>query len=376
MGVRIIYFVIDLSDPAAAQRVRMLRLGGADVSLLGFRRSATPIRSVEGVAAIDLGRTFQRRMWHRTFKVLIRSLGSIRWREMIRGADVVLARNLEMWTIARAACAWAGLRVPVIYECLDVHSLLSGSGLPSKLLRSWERHVLRKSSALLVSSPGFVRNHFDLLGAHLPPLILTENKRVLLDDQPDRSQHINRHAGPPWRIGWFGILRCVRSFHILHTVACRHPTLVDVELRGRPTDEIQILIDRYLPLPNMRFQGPYQQMDLATIYQACHLAWAIDYYEQGLNSDWLLPNRLYEGGYFNCPAIALTGTETANWLDARKAGVLLSDTENDLESFVATLTSTRYRNLRDASAAIPTSDLVHSIEDCQRLVARLAGAAS
>jgi succinoglycan biosynthesis protein ExoA/succinoglycan biosynthesis protein ExoL len=371
--VRITYFVIDLSDPAAAQRVRMLRLGGADVRLLGFHRSAAPIHRVEGVAAIDLGRTFERRMWQRTFKVLIRSLGSMRWRDTIRDADVVLARNLEMWTIARAARAWTGSHVPMVYECLDVHSLLSGSGLPSKLLRSWERHVLQGSSALMVSSPGFVRNHFELLGAHLPPRILTENKRVLSDDQPDRSQHVNLDVGPPWRIGWFGNLRCAQSFHILHTLARRHPTLVDIELCGRPSGEIQVLIDRSLPSPNMRFNGPYQQKDLAAMYQACHLTWAIDYYEQGLNSDWLLPNRLYEGGYFNCPPIALAGTETANWLDTRRAGVLLSDTNDALESFVVNLTPARYRDLRHASAAIPTSDLVHSIEDCRRLVARLAG---
>ncbi len=369
---RITYFVIDLSDPAAAQRVRMLQLGGADIRLLGFRRSATPIHSVEGVAAVDLGQTFQRRMWDRTLKVLIRSLGSIRWRDTIRGADVVLARNLEMWTIARAACAWAGSRVPMVYECLDVHSLLSRSGLPSKLLRRYERYVLHSSSALMVSSPGFVRNHFELLGAHLPPLIVTENKRVLLGDHPDRSWATNLHAGPPWRIGWFGILRCAQSFHILHTVARRHPTLVDVELRGRPTDELQNLIDRSLPLPNMRFGGAYQAKDLAALYQACHLTWAIDYYEQGLNSDWLLPNRLYEGGYFNCPAIALAGTETANWLAARRAGVQLRDANIDLDPYIVNLTAERYRDLREASAAIPTSDLVHSVDDCRRLVAKLA----
>ena len=371
--MRVTYFVLDLSDPAAAQRVRMLQLGDADVRLLGFRRSAAPVDSVEGVAPVDLGRTFQRRMWHRTVKVLARSLGSRKWRDMIHGADVVLARNMEMWTIASAARAWAGSRVPMVYECLDVHGLLSGRGLPSKLLRSWERHVLHRSSALVVSSPGFVRNHFELLGVDLPPLILAENKRVLLDTDPDRLRYTNLAAGPPWRIGWFGILRCAQSFHILLTVARHHPQLVDVELRGRPTDKLRDLIDQYLPLPNMRFGGPYQRTDLASIYQRCHLTWAIDYYERGLNSDWLLPNRIYEGGYFNCPAIALTGTETGNWLQARGAGVLLCDAGIDLDTFIANLSAARYQDLRHISVAIPTTDLVHSIEDCRRLVASLAG---
>jgi succinoglycan biosynthesis protein ExoL len=369
---RITYFVIDLSDPAAAQRVRMLQLGGADVTLLGFRRSATAVHGLEGVAAIDLGRTFERRMWHRAARVFIRSLQSRRWNGIIQSTDVVLARNLEMWTIARAACAWAGARVPMVYECLDVHGLLSQRRLISRALRHWERHVLRRSSALLVSSPGFIRHHFEPLGAYLPPVVLTENKRVLVESDPDRPGCTNPVAGPPWRLGWFGILRCAESFNILLAMARRNTDLVDIELRGRPTEELQRLIDQHLPMPNMRFGGAYHRKDLASMYHGCHFTWAIDYYEQGLNSDWLLPNRIYEGGYFNCPPLALSGTETAKWLQSRGAGVVFRDAKSDLDGFVANLTIARYQELRYASAAIPTSDLVHSIDDCRRLVGKLA----
>ena len=37
--MRIAYFVHDLSDPAVGRRVRMLRTGGAEVTVLGFRRA-------------------------------------------------------------------------------------------------------------------------------------------------------------------------------------------------------------------------------------------------------------------------------------------------------------------------------------------------
>ncbi len=100
----IVYFAHDLSDMAVARRVRMLRAGGAEVRLLGFRRSASPIHSIDGIPAIDLGRTFEGKLIKRIALVLRRCLGARRTAgDMMRGADAVLARNLEMVTIADVA---------------------------------------------------------------------------------------------------------------------------------------------------------------------------------------------------------------------------------------------------------------------------------
>lgn len=243
-------------------------------------------------------------------------------------------------------------------------------------LRHWERWVLQRSAALIVSSPGFLANHFERMGVDLPPVILAENKRVLPETDLDRTKFTSVEAKLPWRIGWFGIIRCVQSFHMLVTLAQRQPQRVVIHMRGRPTDELQALINQHLPLPNMRFGGSYNQAELASMYHSCHLTWAIDYSQRGSNSDWLLPNRIYEGGYYNCPAIALAGTETASWLQARGVGVLLQDPHTDLDPFIAGLTTESYHDLLRSSAAIPTSDLVHTIEDCRRLTARIAGKGS
>ena len=281
-----------------------------------------------------------------------------------------------MWTIADAARVWAGSRIPIVYECLDVHGLLSRGGLLSNLLRHWERRVLQRSAALMVSSPGFLTNHFERLGVDLPSVILAENKRVLPETDLDRTQFTLVEAEPRGGSVGLGSSDVFKSFQMLVTLARRHPQLVDIQLRGRPTDELQELINQHLPLPNMRFGGSYNHAELASMYRSCHLTWAIDYSQRGSNSDWLLPNRIYEGGYYNSPAIALVGTETANWLQARGAGVLLQDPHADLDVFITGLTTACYRDLQRSSAAIPTTDLVHTIEDCRRLAARIAGAGS
>ncbi|WP_428485839.1 hypothetical protein [Rhodopila sp.] len=361
-----------MTDAAVVRRVRMLRAGGAEVKLLGFRRSAQACSTVDGVPAVDLGQTHDGKLGRRAALVLRRCLEAGQWRDWVAGCDVLLARNLEMCTIALAARKRVNATVPLVFECLDIHTALSGANLPSKLLLAWEKHILHRCAALVVSSPGFLTHHFRTLGVDLPRVILAENKRVMVDAAIERPP-LARPANTHWRVGWFGNIRCADSFHMLLALARRGPDIIDVTLRGKPSRALQALIDRHLPLPNMVFHGPYQQAELATIYQAVHFTWGCDYYEAGLNSDWLLPNRLYEGSFFNRPVIAATGTQTAEWLQARGAGVLLDTPAKNLEPFLRRLTPDLYADLQRAAAAIPTTDLVWTRADCERFVAQLAG---
>ena len=369
----VIYYANDLADAGVARRVHMLQAGGASVTLIGFRRTEQPIHQVSGAEAIDLGRTFDARFLDRAMKILRRSLEAGRWKDLVVRSDVLLARNVEMAVVADCARVWSGANVRVVYECLDIHGLLLASGIASALLRWWERRLLRRCAALIISSPGFLVNYFERLGVPLPTVVLCENKRINMAADLQRPAPDMSRDRAPWRVGWFGIIRCVRSFKILTDLARRHPNLIDVELRGRPTGKLQALIDETLPLGNMRFSGPYAQSDLASMYQSCHLAWAMDFWQQGQNSDWLLPNRIYEGGFYNCPPIVLAGTESARWLEDRAAGVVLQDPEEELEAFITTLTPARYVELKHAVAAIPTPDLVHTVEECERFVKLLAG---
>ena len=371
--MRVTYFASDLTDPTFVKRMAALRIGGADVRLLGFRRSAASVREVEGFSAIDLGRTFNGRLGLRCLQIARQSVRD--WRDVLAGSDVLLAKNLEMATMADVARARAALDIPLAYECLDIHPAVVGEGATGRVLRSWERRILRRSAMLVVSSPGFVSNYFGHLGIHLPELILAENKLVLSQGQTEseRPQYDAAGRGPPWRIGWCGVLRCAESFKILMNLAQRLPELVDIELRGRPVEELATLIGRHLPIANMRFAGAYTLSDLASVYAGCDLTWGVELLHRDHNSRWHLPNRIYEGGYYNSPVIAHAGTEIAAWLNARGTGVLLGDPYTDLEPFIAGLTTSAYDTLRRSAANVPTNDLVWSAEDCRRLTHRLTG---
>lgn len=365
---RIAYFASDLSEAATIRRVRVLRMGGADVRLLGFRRTPHPIQDVDGVPAIDLGQTFDGKLAGRPIQIA--QVARKNWRDVIAGSDVVFGRNLEMATLADMARIRSGVRCRLAYECLDIHAAFLGSGLKAKVLQQWERKLLQRCSVLITSSQSYVDNYFSKLGVALPKIVLAENKRVLANGT--RQSAIGDRQ-PPWRIGWFGGLRCVESFQILLNLAKQLPQHVVIHLRGRiQNDAVQTLVDQHLPCPNMRYDGPYTEADLQALYNGVDLTWAVEYFGKGGNSDWCLANRIYEGGYYNSPLIAQAGTATGDWLDAHGSGVVLRDPPNEIAQFLLRLTPETYHTLAHVAAHVPTDDLVWTEAGCRDFVCRLA----
>jgi succinoglycan biosynthesis protein ExoL len=365
-GPRITYFANDLADAAVQRRVRMLRLGDARVQLIGYRRSSAPVWEVDGIAAADLGETYDGQLASRCKQIAWACL-----RNWQIDADVLLARNLDMLTVAYCAKRRTRSSARLVYECLDINSALLGDGIPAKVLRGWEKRLIANTQTLLVSSEAHIGAYFGRLRVPLPRVVVAENKRVM--STVSRPGYTGARRQPPWKIGWFGGLRCVESFHILSQLARRQPELVDITLRGRPLPEVRDLIRVHLPLPNMRFCGPYSQDDLATIYGDCDFVWAVEYFNE--NSEWALGNRLYEGGFYNSISIGLASTAMGEWLRRRGSGVLLQDPHTELEPFMVGLTPATYDMLCRSAARIRTDDLVWTIDGCRQFVRDIAGAA-
>ena len=123
---------------------------------------------------------------------------------------------------------------PLIFECLDIHRLLLRSNLAGQLLRTIETRLVQQVDLILTSSPRFVREYFEPRNLNRQIRIL-ENKILLPDQSFDRSFQPPRPAGPPWQIGWFGMLRCRRSFEILSSVARESDGRLQVVIAGRPS---------------------------------------------------------------------------------------------------------------------------------------------
>lgn len=325
----IAYFVYDLADQAVPRRITQFVEGGADVILLGFSRVKHPPTEVSGVPAILLGRTRESKFLDRAMAVALALVRTRHWRKLIRNADAIVGRNLECIAVAAAARR----DVPLVYEVLDVHRLLVGRGVDGRILRFVEGTLIKRCALIITSSPAFVREHLSRYPA-LPKALLVENKVVDTAVRPAPPRPVDRSHGPPWRIGWFGRLRCRRSLLFLADLARSSNGRIEVDLCGTIDLPLRDLLEKtVLAAPHMAYHGHYTYADLPRIYGAVHFAWAIDFFEEGLNSSWLLPNRLYEGCLNGAVPIALANVETGAWLARHGIGVIGSS----LEEITATL---------------------------------------
>ncbi|MGX9118658.1 glycosyl transferase family 1 [Mesorhizobium sp. BHbsci] len=375
--LHVLYLVHDVSDPAVRRRIIMLKAGGAQVTLAGFRRTASPVADVEGLRPIDLGATRDGRFAQRLAAVTKAavSIGS-KLGSMPR-PDLIIARNLEMLALARRARSAFQATVPIVYECLDIHRLVLRGDFLGKAMRGAERYLARDVKLLVTSSPAFIANYFKPFGQIAAPVELLENKyfepaAVARDDRIVADDPV----APPWRIGWFGALRCRRSLELLAEFSRRLDGRFEIILRGRPAlSEFPDFHGFVEAEPWLSFGGPYRNPeDMATIYREVHFSWAIDFFEHGLNSEWLLPNRLYEGCRFGAVPISMANTETGRFLDRQGIGVLLPQaTPEALEAALGDMDEHRFGKLRARVFARNPRTWSHDRSDCRALVEKLRG---
>lgn len=370
---KVLYLVHDLDDPATWRRVGMLEAGGAEVEVAGFRRATKPLDR----PATVLGQTYNGRFLQRGLSalwVIFRARVTAPGKE----PDVILARSLEMLPLARRIQASAPGRKPrLCYEVLDVHRLLVGAGPVSSVLRKIEGRLCGTAAHVLVSSMRFDDEYFRRYGQIKSPLVLIENKvwdPESLGGRPHETPVDASSRGIT--IGWFGILRCAASLRCLDELCRRGDGRIKLVLRGRPAlDSIPNFHRIVHENPHIAFYGAYNYPgDLSQIYGEIDIAWLIDRMDAGANSDWLLPNRLYESGAHGIVPLALKGTETGRYLARRRLGLLLPQLDvESLANLLAPINETMLSAMRARIAAWDPRTWRMTQDDCIELVDVLAG---
>jgi hypothetical protein len=242
----------------------------------------------------------------------------------------------------------------MVYEVLDVQRIFIGEGPINRLFRWAERTLLRSCDLLVVSSPDFMSRYFLPRQSYSGPWRLLENKVSPGQFSLRPPQMILRPpAPPPWVIGWFGRLRCIRSLEILCSIADTMGERVLVRMRGLPSEEdvpTHALETACASRSNLTYEGGYDgRRDLPDMYAGVHFAWCIDYLDAGANSDWLLPNRIYEGGLFGSLALARRNTATASKVERDGLGWAFAEPlEQAICDFLGNLQIEAYERARRA----------------------------
>lgn len=381
-STRIAYFVHHAEDPAYRRRISMFQAGGASVEAFGFSRDRPTPHAIAGARFHPLGTTQAANFVGRVKSVLLAAMGSGAWRAAAAQADVIVARNLECLALAVLAGRWAAPGTPIHYEVLDIHRLMPRQDVVGRTLRAVEAWLMRRCDGLLISSPAFETHYFRRFHRHVPPTVLVENKvfpAPTSDGPVATGFRASSAASSRLRLGWFGVLRCRKSLLMLRELVRRHPGQFEVTIRGQIAETaIPDFHDLIRDEPDLRFLGPYRNPDdLAAMYGAVDLVWAIDFFEEGQNSVWLLPNRLYEGCLFGAVPLALAGTETANWLQSRQLGIVAGAWSVDvLSEALLGLSVAQRAELRAAVQARLPTDFACDAASCRALVARLCESAA
>lgn len=370
------YLVHDLEDAAVKRRVQLFLGEGCTVAVGGFRRRAkskttTCEYKVEGQCPVlELGRTHDARFGQRVVTVLKRFIFSGEIQEFTASSTVIVARNLEMLLLA-----WR-VRLPkqrLVYECLDIHRMMIGGGVASSCLRWIERKLLSRADLLLISSPAFVKHYFQSHQGYRQSALLAENKAVSdLRSKNFESKRINRQY--TWRIGWFGMLRCRKTLEILSTLVQNSAGGIEVIVAGIPSPAEFLDFEASInAVKGMQYQGVYQSSELQALYASVDFIWAIDYFEEGGNSDWLLPNRLYEGLANGVVPIALGDTETGHWLERNGVGWVVRQPERELLPAIQCLDEVHYTKMCRAIASLDSSRICQTPEEKRRILAAIIG---
>ncbi len=374
--MKITYLAHDVSDAAIAKRTAMLSQAGTQIYLAGFRRIAEPIATLPGASSItDLGRTRNASFINRIVAVLKVLIRIYSYKALFKDADIIIARNLEMLVIAVTAKAlFYQKKAPiVIYECLDIHRMMLKENIVGKVLRGIEGYLSHKADGLITSSPAFVSDYFEQKSRVNLPVKLIENKVYMSAPYTRRdNSNLNIETNNVWKIGWFGVLRCRQSLAILSKMAEHSHGKIKVIIRGKPAyDQIPDFDHIVNNTDGLEYKGTYKYPDdLAEIYGDIHFNWAIDKYEDGQNSLWLLPNRLYEGSLYGAIPVAEKHVETGAYLDRYNIGVTLPQPlDHNAFAFFDKMTTERYKTLKEGLMSLPDTHWIFQQKECDDILA-------
>ncbi len=377
--LKLAVFGSDAAEAAQVKRMDSLLACGFDVQGFMMRRTNMN-RSFEPFwNNLHLGVSENENQLKRLVAVATSIIKVFNNRHLLTGTDIIIARNLDMLMVAAVARKLTPQKTPrLIYECLDINNLMTGTGLKSRVFRWIERRLLSQTSTLIISAPDFVNCYFEPYQDWQGSSVLVENKiwmRNPTDLPRPRPQDVRERPeiseSNPLIIGWIGTLRCQRSLDLLVETAHALGPLVRIAMHGvvhhHAIEDFEAILAAN---ENITFDGPYDYPNgLKDVYEQCDLVWSQDMWQWGTNSTWLLPNRIYEASYFGCPSLAVAGTGTGRRTEKGLGWTIPKADSKALEDVLKTLTAEDLTAKRKAILGRHDSEFLQSIDEIRQAFA-------
>jgi succinoglycan biosynthesis protein ExoL len=291
------------TDARIQRRLGALRRHGIAPDVLAFERPQYPGRPpADGYRSLGI---ISHGHYVKRLGAMAQALPLVR--SACTRADVVYAFSLDLLALAWLATRFTRHKPRFVYEVADVRAVLVGDGVPARIARAAERHLLRGTSLLVVTSQAYITGFYHAVQKMIDlPHLLIENKPDL--EGAAAATAAERRPGP-LTIGYFGLIRCRRSWEALRRIAAGGNGRIRVHVRGVPLGIPEFERD-VADSPWIEYGGPYVAPDdLRDMYARIDLCWIAHRMNQEHSMLWNRANRFYEACAFRTPMIAQAGTQ-------------------------------------------------------------------
>lgn len=360
MNLKILFFTTATEHTTFRKTARMLQKEGATVKLLGFTRNNYPA-STDNISTNILG-TLTHGSYIKRLFTLLKALRLLRKEAGMY--DVVYCFALDTLLFARLALRFQ--KKTIVYQVQDIRAILIGQSLKSKLARKLEKILIKKVSRLVVSSEFYFKNHFSrYYNFPFSKTTVIENK---LENPPDNCKteiQDNKRNNNTIVVGYFGVMRCKRSWEILRDTIKTSQGNFALYLRGKP-DAIPNIDGEISETPNILFKGPYKSPDdLNTIYDMVDIVWAAYPFGYGKEGNWQMARtiRFYEACAHKKPVLVQTGTPQAQFVKIHNIGLVIDmNLPAKVISQIQNITTENLLEWKKNLSVLDQSMFVHTIE--------------
>lgn len=319
-------------------RISLLNAEGINCSVLAYERNHYPGKPLP-IGFISLGTIKHGAYIHRLLK-FFHSLKLVR--KKLRLVHYIYAFGLDMAILGWIASRCINQTIQIVYEVGDIREIFLGSGLVSKVARRIDRFISNQSKIIVVTSSAFAKEYFiKRLKISSVRMFEIENK---LDKSiiPESSISAHRQDNKKLIIGYYGVIRCQRSWAILKEIIQKSNGKITLDVHGVPIN-IPTFAEDCAKIENINYHGSYVSPDdLQNMYNSIDLVWIVGLHGKD-NHLWAKRCRFYEAGLFKKPMIGQIGTMDGKIIEKYGLGPVFDF--KDIEEVINGIISIKFQQL-------------------------------
>lgn len=368
MKPTILFFTTALEHTTFRKTARMLKNEGAEIKMVGFTRQNFPV-SNDNISTQTFGTVHHGNYLKRLF-ILFSS--AIKLRKMSRNYDVLYVFTLDTLLIAFLSTIFK--KRVIVYQIQDIRPVFFGDSLKAKIFRFLEGWLLKKVDHLVVSSidyySKYILKHYDYSESKLSVI---ENKLEYDLAKNHETTNTDLITENSVTIGYFGVLRCKKSWEILRSITEANNGKKRLYVRGKPV-VINDINEQANNCDYITYDGVYKSPDdLADIYGNVDIVWAAYPYSHEKEGNWQMARtiRFYEACAFYKPVVVQLGTPQAAEVRKHNIGMVLDmgDEESAIEK-LNSISPEKINSWKNNLRKLDRSMFIHSNE-YQKLLGQL-----